>query len=143
MRRAKQYCDYGSEQSYVEEINGLQDAITEAKNKAKDFNAREQVFGFPPTEYAELDVIELQPAPGPGPAEQASSRERAARLEHGLAELSAEDRDVVLQCSLAGESYADYGARRGLHPGAVKSRAFRARRRLEAYVEAEAGVEAR
>ncbi|KAH8086149.1 1-aminocyclopropane-1-carboxylate synthase [Aureococcus anophagefferens] len=60
VRRAKQYSDYASEQSYVEEINGLQDAITEAKNKAKDFNAREQVFGFPPTEYAELDAIELE-----------------------------------------------------------------------------------
>jgi RNA polymerase sigma-70 factor (ECF subfamily) len=91
----------------------------------------------------ELDVLELQPAPGPSPAQRASSRERAARLEHGLSELSAEDRDVVLQCAVAGESYADYGARRGLHPGAVKSRAFRARRRLEAYVEAEAGAEAR
>ena len=29
VRRAKQYSDYASEQSYVEEINGLQDAITE------------------------------------------------------------------------------------------------------------------
>ena len=32
--------------------------------------------------------------------------------------------------ALGGESYEDYSARVGAHPAAVKSRAFRARRRL-------------
>lgn len=60
VKRAKGYSDYANEQAYVEEINRLQDAITEAKSTAKDFNEREQVFGFPPTEYAELDAIEAE-----------------------------------------------------------------------------------
>ena len=58
VKKAKAYGDYAKEQAYVEEINRLQDAITEAKATAKDFNEREQVFGFPPTEYAELRAVE-------------------------------------------------------------------------------------
>jgi hypothetical protein len=40
------------------QVNALQDAINEAKAKADDFNAREKVFGFPPTEYPILTQIE-------------------------------------------------------------------------------------
>jgi RNA polymerase sigma factor (sigma-70 family) len=67
---------------------------------------------------------------GSDPAELFDQRQRAQRLRDGLRRLSREERDVVLRCSLAGVSYAEYGARHGLHPAAVKSRAFRARRRL-------------
>jgi dynein heavy chain, axonemal len=35
-----------------------QDAINDAKAKAEDFNARERVFGFPPTEYPVLSMVE-------------------------------------------------------------------------------------
>jgi RNA polymerase sigma-70 factor (ECF subfamily) len=83
----------------------------------------------------DFDAMDRQTAPGPGPAERASGRQQAARLERGLADLSREDRDVMLRCAVAGESYAAYGARNGVHPAAVKSRAFRARRRLAAYLE--------
>jgi len=87
----------------------------------------------------EGDALDRQPAPGPGPAENAWDRQRAARLERGLSALSVEDRDVMLRCAVAGESYAAYGARTGVHPAAVKSRAFRARRRLAELLE-EGGV---
>ena len=40
------------------QINSLQDAINDAKAKAEDFNAREKVFGFPPTDYPILTAIE-------------------------------------------------------------------------------------
>jgi len=56
--------------------------------------------------------------------------ERRHQLERGLASLRHEERDVLVRCSLEGRSYEDYGRERGLHPDAVKSRAFRARRRL-------------
>jgi len=84
--------------------------------------------------HADLDpeALERQPAPGPCPAEHASGRQWAARLARGLSALSLEDRDLMLRCAVSGESYADYGARAGVHPAAVKSRAFRARRRLAA-----------
>ena len=63
VKRAKQFGEYEQEGPYVEEINALEDAIVEAKQRAQNFNDREKVFGFPPTEYAALDAIEndLQP----------------------------------------------------------------------------------
>ena len=70
--------------------------------------------------------------PALGPAELLIQRERSARLRNEVARLPQEERDVVLCCSLAGQSYAQYGRRTGRHPAAVKSRAFRARRRLSA-----------
>lgn len=70
--------------------------------------------------------------PAADPAARLLRRERRARLRAGLAQLAAEERDVVVCCALDGESYAAYGSRAGLHAGAVKSRAFRARRRLAA-----------
>ncbi len=54
--------------------------------------------------------------------------------------LSGEELDVVLRCALEGASYAEYGAGEGLHPAAVKSRAYRARRRLEEAVNNSAFV---
>lgn len=68
----------------------------------------------------------------PGPAEDLERRLRAARLREAIEQLCREEREVVLSCALAGLSYAEYGARTGTHPAAVKSRAFRARRRLSA-----------
>ena len=49
--------------------------------------------------------------------------------------MSRGERDVVLSCAVAGLSYAEYGARTGTSPSAVKSRAFRARRRLGTLLE--------
>ncbi len=68
--------------------------------------------------------------PSPGPAEALSLRQREQTLRDGLTRLARDERDVVRCCALAGQSYAEYGARTGTHPAAVKSRAFRARRRL-------------
>jgi RNA polymerase sigma-70 factor (ECF subfamily) len=68
--------------------------------------------------------------PSPGPAEALSLRRREQRLRDGLSRLTRDERDVVRCCALAGQSYAEYGARTGTHPAAVKSRAFRARQHL-------------
>jgi RNA polymerase sigma-70 factor (ECF subfamily) len=86
--------------------------------------------------------IDTDPVPlsltdtAPGPGDQLQQLRRAERLRAGLETLPAAERDVVLHCTLAGESYAAYGARTGVHPAAVKSRAFRARRRLEKLLHA-------
>jgi RNA polymerase sigma-70 factor (ECF subfamily) len=66
----------------------------------------------------------------PTPAEALERREQLNRLRGGLGKLSHEDHDVMSCCALDGQSFAEYGDRTGLHPAAVKSRAFRARRRL-------------
>ena len=75
-------------------------------------------------------------SPAQSPAEPLDRCEEARELYRGLERLSPEDRDLLVHCALADESYAAYGARHGLHPGAVKSRAFRARRQLGALLQA-------
>jgi RNA polymerase sigma-70 factor (ECF subfamily) len=66
----------------------------------------------------------------PTPLERLAAAEQVQRLCDGMTELSRDERDVVRSCAIDGLSYAEYGLSRGLHIGAVKSRAFRARRRL-------------
>jgi RNA polymerase sigma-70 factor (ECF subfamily) len=68
--------------------------------------------------------------PAPTPAEALERDQQIDRLRSRLRELPREERDVVRCCAFDGQSYAEYGDRTGLHPAAVKSRAFRARRRL-------------
>ena len=63
VKRAKALTDYDNEGPCVEEINTLQDAIVEAQKRAQNFNEREKVFGFPPTEYAALDAVFTELAP--------------------------------------------------------------------------------
>lgn len=55
--------DYSDREKIVERINAVMDNIQDAKNKREDFNMREKVFGFPPTEYVQLDnyADELMP----------------------------------------------------------------------------------
>jgi RNA polymerase sigma-70 factor (ECF subfamily) len=72
----------------------------------------------------------------PGPGEEIDRRLRIDRLRNGIARLCREERDVVMNCAMAGLSYAEYGARTGTHPAALKSRAFRARRRLGTLLQA-------
>jgi len=69
--------------------------------------------------------------PAAGPHDRLEQGEHAQRLQHGLAQLTLEENDIVRRCSLEGQTYAEYAAHNGLHAAAVKSRAFRARRRLE------------
>jgi DNA-directed RNA polymerase specialized sigma24 family protein len=56
-----------------------------------------------------------------------------------LRELDAGERELLERCVMQGEDYARFGARRGLNAGAVKSRAFRARRRLAERLGNDAG----
>ncbi|MBW2270004.1 MAG: RNA polymerase sigma factor [Deltaproteobacteria bacterium] len=76
--------------------------------------------------------LELLADAASSPAEQVEQRQNARQLHRVLGQLSAEERDVLLRCSLCEESYASYSRRSGLHPGAVKTRAFRGRRHLQA-----------
>jgi RNA polymerase sigma-70 factor (ECF subfamily) len=70
--------------------------------------------------------------PAPDAAAELTRAQDARALRREIARLDADDRDVIEGCLLRGRSYAEYGAERGVHPAAAKSRAFRARRRLEA-----------
>jgi len=72
--------------------------------------------------------------PSPAPPDLASHRECTARLRAAVARLRPEEREVVEHCAL-GRSYAELGRSTGTHPGALKSRAFRARRRLAVMVD--------
>jgi RNA polymerase sigma-70 factor (ECF subfamily) len=69
------------------------------------------------------------PAPR-SPAELAEWRQQVDRLRDGLNRLPQAEHEVLRRCVLEERSYAEFSDRSGLHPAAVKSRAFRARRRL-------------
>jgi len=73
---------------------------------------------------------ELARDPGPSALDQVLASELRGSVRRGLECLQPEERHVLLHCTLADRSYADYGQEAGLHPAAAKSRAFRARRRL-------------
>ena len=74
-------------------------------------------------------------APTPrSPAEIAEWRQQVDRLRDALNRLPRAEHEVLRGCVLEGRSYAEYSDRAGLHPAAVKSRAFRARRRLAEYM---------
>jgi dynein heavy chain len=55
--------NYDEKEKVVEKMNALMDNIMDAKNKGDDFNMREKVFDFAPTDYGLLDkyVEELGP----------------------------------------------------------------------------------
>ena len=81
-----------------------------------------------------LDDGDEQPRPDAptqrSPADIAEWRQQVERLRDALNRLPLAEREVLRRCALEGRSYAEYSVRAGLHPAAVKSRAFRARRRL-------------
>ncbi len=68
--------------------------------------------------------------------DQMAAGEDEIRVRRALARLRPEERDLLECCGLEDESYRAYGQRRGLHPAAVKSRAFRARKQMRALLEA-------
>jgi len=80
-----------------------------------------------------LDAIPAPAIPdaSPSPLDRLLATERERRVRHALHELGADEREVLERCVMHGEDYARFGASKGLNPGAVKSRAYRARRRLE------------
>ncbi len=79
---------------------------------------------------AEDGDLAYAPDPAPSAEERLATRGELARLTGAIAALRGEEREVIEGCALRDLSYAEWGASRGLHPGAVKSRAFRARQRL-------------
>jgi RNA polymerase sigma-70 factor (ECF subfamily) len=82
-------------------------------------------------EYDDLPLADRAALDGaPSPTEALEHRQQLERLRWGLGTLSREERDVMRCCALGGQSYTEYAGRRGLHPSAAKSRAYRARRRL-------------
>ena len=54
----KSYGDIDQTDKYVELAVTLYDHLVEAKVTAEDFNSRDAVFGFPPTEYSILDQLQ-------------------------------------------------------------------------------------
>jgi RNA polymerase sigma-70 factor (ECF subfamily) len=87
-------------------------------------------------DWEEFDRLEG----APDAARALDARERRERLLSGLATLPVEERDVLVRCALGDTSYEQFGAEHGLKPAAVKSRAFRGRRRLHHWLSAMDGA---
>jgi RNA polymerase sigma-70 factor (ECF subfamily) len=68
--------------------------------------------------------------PAPPTLEVLQLRERAVRVREGLARLAIAERDVLLRVFMEDQDYATIANQSGAHRGAIKTRAFRARRRL-------------
>ena len=64
-----------------------------------------------------------------------AQRDACARLLEELALLTPAEQLVLERCAIGGESYRDFARATGDEPGAAKSRAFRARRKLEVALE--------
>jgi dynein heavy chain, axonemal len=56
-KKVKTFDDYNEKDATVEIVNRLMDSIVEAKQRGDDFNMREGVFGFPPSDYSALDTF--------------------------------------------------------------------------------------
>ena len=70
--------------------------------------------------------------PAPQMPEILQLRERAARVQEGLRRLRANEREVLLRIFMEDQDYATIAIQTAAHHGAIKTRAFRARRRLRA-----------
>lgn len=68
--------------------------------------------------------------PAPQAPEVLQLRERAARVREGLGRLGIAERDVLLRVFMEDQDYGTIAAETAAHRGAIKTRAFRARRNL-------------
>jgi len=80
--------------------------------------------------------IDSVAAPDASSLEALIAREQLQQLRRGWIALSSNDREILALRSDGPSSYEDYCARTGIGRGAAKTRAFRARRRLRALLEA-------
>lgn len=86
-----------------------------------------------PEEMIEHHSIEIEPVPT-AEDEIRSKRERR-RVRDAIGLLNEEDAAILERCAIGEQSYASFGESHGLHPAAVKTRAFRARRKLRKILE--------
>lgn len=75
------------------------------------------------------------PDASPSPLDRLLAAERDRGVQRALRALGDAERELLERCVMHGEDYAGFGARKGLATGAVKSRAYRARRRIEALLD--------
>jgi RNA polymerase sigma-70 factor (ECF subfamily) len=73
---------------------------------------------------------DLVPGPGGSPSQEAQRRELTVVLADALAELDADDQEVVVLRHLRGLDWAEVGRRTGRTPDAARMQWFRALRRL-------------
>lgn len=78
-----------------------------------------------------LDETAMQvPDQGPGPDQTLEDKELRQAVRAALGQLEPEFRQILTLRELGGLSYEEIGAATGLGPGTVKSRLFRARRKI-------------
>ena len=99
---------------------------TIVRNKAKN-RLRELGRELP----LEDDVLILEPASSPGPAETLEQAERTAMVAELLVALSAKDRSIFLRQYYYGQTAAEIGAALAVNPATVKVRLHRGRRKLK------------
>jgi len=81
----------------------------------------------------QCDFPDLQPHPSA--EEELHIKQERQRVWEAIEMLDEDEVTVLEHCGLGDESYVSFGQSRNLHPAAVKTRAFRARRKLRALLE--------
>ena len=84
----------------------------------------------PPLSADEDERVAVLPDRGPTPQETLEQSEIRAAVERALETLPPEFREAVVLRDVSGLSYDEIGRIAGLEPGTVKSRIFRARKKL-------------
>lgn len=74
----------------------------------------------------------------PSPLDGLLARERRAEVQRALEKLRPEDADLLAHWAVEDDGYRSWAHARGMHPSAVKTRAFRARRALRAALDEDA-----
>lgn len=110
------------------------DALRAKKRRAETSLTAEDENG----EEAELSI----PDPGDGPEATAEKNERRALVHRALRQLPEDFRQVLLLRELGGLSYDEIGHEMQLEAGTVKSRIFRARKKLAELLRADGNFSA-
>jgi len=84
-------------------------------------------------EAAQCDLAD--PEPHPSAEDELRIKQERQCVWEALEKLDEDEATVLEHCGLGDESYASFGQSRNLHPAAVKTRAFRARRKLQSLLE--------
>ena len=63
VKKVSLFANYEAMDQNVEAVNSLMDSVEKAQEQAENFNMREKVFGFPPTDYPGLIACKKELAP--------------------------------------------------------------------------------
>lgn len=124
------------EASFRTWLTGIALNVCRSRLTSRRAKERRRTVPLHPADRDDAEAAVELPAPGPDPERAAQASELRAALDHALAELSPEHREILLLRELHGLEYEELAGSLGCAVGTVKSRLARARGALRAAMEA-------